>query len=90
MRNGPADHRGGGFVLGLPDPTPVPGLDGPRPAAGLPPTPGAALAAGGSAGGDGPAAGLGVGQMLAVFGPDGPPGHQQRLPVRAGHRVRGG
>ncbi len=40
------------------------------------------------AGCGGPAARLGVGQMHAVFGPQGPPGHQQGLPVGAGHRVR--
>lgn len=38
--------------------------------------------------GGGPAAGLRVGQMHPVLGPDRPPRHQQPVPVRTGHRIR--
>ena len=42
----------------------------------------------GGAGGGGPAAALAVAQVLAALGADGPPGHQQPLPVRAGDGIR--
>jgi hypothetical protein len=75
-------------VLGLTDTPAMATLDEAGPAAGLAPAPRATLTGCGCPCGDRSPAGLGVGQVLAVFGPDASPGHQQCLPAGAGHRVR--
>jgi hypothetical protein len=70
-------HDGlGGFVLGLPDPPSVPAFNEAGAAAVLPPSPRPVLARFRCAGGGGPAAALGVGEVHPVFGADRPPGHE--------------
>jgi hypothetical protein len=84
----PADDHGGGFVLGLGHPAPVPRLDPALAAAVLAPAPRSALTRLGSAAGSRPAAGLGVVVVLAVLSADRPPRHQQTLRIPPGDRIR--
>jgi hypothetical protein len=88
LLHGPADDHGGGFVLGLGNPAPVPRLG---PALGPPvlaPAPRSPLTRLGSPAGSRPAAGLGVVVVLAVLSADRPPRHQQTLRIRPGDRIR--
>jgi len=87
VRHSPADDLLGGLVLGLADPAGVPGLGFLLASAVLAPAAGAALPWPGGAGRGGAGAALAVAQVLPAFGPDGPPGHQQPPPVRAGGGV---
>jgi hypothetical protein len=84
----PADDHGGGFVLGLGHPAPVPRLGQTLDPPVLAPSPRAALTRLGGAAGGGAAAGLGVVVVLAVLGADRPPRHQQSLRARPGDRIR--
>jgi hypothetical protein len=88
MPKGPGNYGLGGFVLGLPDPAPVPCLGGPLAAPELPPPSRPAPPSLRCPPGGRPAAGPGVAQVLAALSPDRPPGHQQELPVRVGRSVR--
>jgi hypothetical protein len=83
----PGDDGLGGFVLGLPDPPEVAGLGLPLTAAVLAPPAGSALPGLGGPAGGGPAAALAVAQVLAEFGADRPPRHQQLLPAGSRDRV---
>nr|WP_239312095.1 hypothetical protein [Plantactinospora mayteni] len=71
--DGPADHGLRGFVLGLSDPPPMPTLHqlGPTSVLAPPPRPPPPLC--GCPAGGRPTALLRVSEVLAVFGPDGPP-----------------
>jgi hypothetical protein len=73
----PGDHGGGGFVLGLADPPPVPRLGQPLAAPVVSSPPRAFLPGLGCAVGHRLLAGFAVGQVHAVLGADRPPRHQQ-------------